>query len=101
VTDLPTTAVEHLYPFLVLAGVFIALLGGIVIGILKGWNAVIAKFQELLNAHEIREEKWQQEISGRLRVVERNVRVIRDNLIRADIIDVATAVESDDLDTKP
>jgi hypothetical protein len=100
-TELPQTAVEHLYPFLILLGVFVAVLGGIVLGLINGWNAVIAKFKEMLDAHTVTEEKWQNEISQRLRVVERNVRVIRDNLIKADLIEVEDTMPSDDLDTKP
>jgi uncharacterized protein Yka (UPF0111/DUF47 family) len=100
-TELPQTAVEHLYPVLMILGAVIVGVGGIVIGLWRGWQAVIGQIKSIIAEHEEKEDRWQRDISKRLIRLERSVGAIREHLIAADIIEVADQVQDDDLDTKP
>jgi hypothetical protein len=76
---------------LIIFGVFVALLGGFVIGVLKGWRALIDQMREVLKEHESKEEAWQREVVKRLDGLERQVTMVREHLIRANIIEVSNS----------
>ncbi len=99
--DLPPGAISLLYPVLTILGAVIVGVGGIVVGLWRGWQAVIGQIKTIIGEHEVREERWQKEINKRLLTLERQINAIREHLIAADIIEVTGPHPTDDLDTKP
>lgn len=90
-------AAKHLITFLALTVV----LGGLVLGVLKGWKALIDEMREIVNAHAADEKKWaeeneqhasafREEVLTRLDRVETDVQSIREHLISDGRIPLAT-----------
>ena len=90
-------AAKHLLVFVV----FLTFTGGLVLGILRGWNAVLSEMRSIVNTHAADEKKWaeeneahaasfREEVLVRLDRVESEVQTIREHLISEGKVPLAT-----------